>query len=136
MKILKTFVAVVLLGILLWANGNKPTADLQQTTWTLAKIDSKKVTAPNTQLILNADLKAYGSGGVNRFTGVYRLDANNGLIFSALVSTKMIGISSEVNKIENDFFSVLAQTKRYKVQGKTLSLLDKENKILAELTTP
>ena len=135
MKILKILAALVLLGVLLWAGGNKPAASLQQTTWTLTKLNGKKVNAPRTQLILHENLKAYGSGGVNRFTGIYRLGAaNNDLVFGALASTKMLGLSPEVNQIENDFFGALAQTKRYKINGKTLILLDAGNKTLAELT--
>ena len=150
MKTLKILAVVVLLVTLLFGSGGKPipvgidnTADLQETFWVLTKISGKKVSFGSfpgnlpgqVNLILQKEgTTAYGSGGVNRFTGIYQLGENNSLTFGVLASTKMLGLDPKQNEIENDFFRALATTKRYKINGNTLRLLDEKNKVLAEFT--
>ncbi|GBR76011.1 hypothetical protein NO2_0628 [Candidatus Termititenax persephonae] len=132
MQILKTLAVAVLMGGLLLAAGDKPAAALQKTPWHLTKLDGQKVSAPQVQLILQEDGTANGHGGVNRFAGTYALGGQNKLSFSALASTKMLGISPEANAVEDNFFKALPQTKTYKIQGRRLFLLDAQGRPLAE----
>ena len=70
-----------------------------------------------------------GSGGCNRFTGTY--EAGNGrLRFGRLARTMMACIEMDT---ENAFLRALERTRRYRVLGRTLDLIDDRGQVLARL---
>ena len=70
-----------------------------------------------------------GSEGCNRFSGSY--EAGNGTLrFGPLMSTKM---ACSLLETETALFRALADTRRYRVRGRNLELLDDRGRVLAQL---
>jgi putative lipoprotein len=74
-------------------------------------------------------LRVTGSAGCNRITGGFESTGDH-LRFGALVTTRMACFSMET---ETRFLRALGQTRRYRVSGRTLELLDDGGRTLARL---
>ena len=70
-----------------------------------------------------------GSGGCNRISGSYETGGST-LRFGRLVSTQMACVSMET---ESAFLRALRDTRRYRVHGRSLELLDGRGGLLARL---
>jgi uncharacterized lipoprotein YbaY/heat shock protein HslJ len=70
-----------------------------------------------------------GSGGCNRFTGGY--ESGGGMLrFDAVATTQM---ACPAMKTETDFLLALEATRRYRVHGRTLELMDEHGRVLVRL---
>ncbi|MDR1997099.1 MAG: META domain-containing protein [Candidatus Margulisbacteria bacterium] len=140
MKIIKCLLSAALLISLTLALGSKP-ADaepaLLETYWRLTELSGQKVSSSAPQgreahLILKKDGAASGSGGLNRFTGQYTLDKNDGLAFLPAAATLMAGVPAAM-ETERKFFQSMAQTKKYKIRQNKLYLMNASGSVLAIL---
>lgn len=112
-----------------------PDAPVRNTLWVLHSLAGSPAAAPGeqqrqAQFTLHLDdNRSTGSGGCNRFTGTYTLKGSS-LRFAPQAATRMActqGMDQEVA-----FFKVLEQTRRWRIQGDHLWLLDEAGKSLAE----
>jgi heat shock protein HslJ len=70
-----------------------------------------------------------GSGGCNRISGTYETGAGT-LRFSPMISTKMACPSMDT---ETAFLRALNGTRRYRIEGRILELMDGEGRPLVRL---
>ena len=70
-----------------------------------------------------------GSGGCNRISGTYQ-SGDSTLRFGALITTKMACPSLQT---ETKFLHALADTRRYRISGRVLELVDEHGQPLARL---
>lgn len=73
--------------------------------------------------------KVSGFAGCNSFFGSYSV-TNHNISFSQLAMTKKYCGDNSINNLESQFIKVLNQTKSFKIEGKTLSLLDKSASVV------
>ena len=112
---------------------NAPALSPENTEWKLVKLGGQVVsTLPDgkaPQLLLNSqDNKVAGNGGCNLFRGSYQLK-DQSLTFQGILSTKMACPDLQT---ETDFFKALDSSKTWKMEGRTLKLLDGGGTSLAE----
>lgn len=74
-------------------------------------------------------MRVTGSGGCNRITGSYESDAAT-LRFGPIISTRMACPGLE---LETSFLRALDGTRRYRIRGRTLDLMDDRGTVLARL---
>lgn len=162
MKTFKLVVAILLACIALWAMGQKPVsattgatevvetpatpnAELLETYWRLTKVADTEIdltaqlarpfSPSEAHLFLKKENNMVnGSGGVNRFVSKYTLGENNALSVAPAGATLKAGLP-EVMEIETKFFQALSKTKKYSIQGQTLTLLDEKDNSLAVFAT-
>jgi heat shock protein HslJ len=109
-------------------------AGLEHTRWRPIRIGDKPVIVSGQErepwIHLDAgSARVTGSGGCNRFSGGY--EAGKGTLrVGPLAATKMACGSMDT---EDAFFRALDETRRYRVKGRVLELLDGNGKVLAEL---
>ena len=72
--------------------------------------------------------KFYGQSAVNRYFGSYKLDGTK-LIFGPIGSTMMAG-PQNMMKAESIYLQFLPEVVGYKLEGKSLTLVNKEGKEL------
>jgi len=113
---------------------HRTTATLGNNRWRPVSIGFENVVVATKQREpwLELDLrskKVTGSGGCNRITGSYQAHDST-LRFGPLVTTRMAcpGMS-----VETRFLRALQGTRRYRISGRTLDLLDGGGHILARL---
>ena len=92
-------------------------AELAETRWVLVELGGEPVEqagerAPHLALD-QAESRACGSGGCNRFTGSFELSGDE-LKFGPIVATRM-ACSDPVMRVEAAFFDSLASVTRYEV---------------------
>lgn len=111
-------------GVMETAGSMTPVA-LENVSWALLELNGKPIvvtsdaTAP--YLELNAAKKsAYGFGGCNRFFGSYEVGKDQALTFGAIGATRM-ACRDGMNQ-EQELFTVLGQTTRYRIDGSKLLL--------------
>jgi len=133
-------------GILIRASGKVPRvailmhraadtqAGLANTRWRAIRIGSQTVTVTGQQrepwIVLDPrSMRVTGSGGCNRISGSYAAGRDT-LRFGRIISTMMAcpGVP-----YESAFLRALGDTRRYRVQGRTLDLLDGRGRMLARL---
>ncbi|MGD0446033.1 MAG: META domain-containing protein [Edaphobacter sp.] len=106
---------------------------LEKTNWTLTRLGEKPVTVddPHRRPYLMLDPAAHrasGSGGCNRVTGPYQLTGER-VMFAHMASTMMMCPSGM--DVERRFLNALNETKRWKIEGQELKLMDGEGKVVA-----
>ena len=107
---------------------------LTENRWRPIQIGGHTVTVPEQQhepwIHLDSKSKRVtGSGGCNRFNGSFQ--AGDGTLrFGELVSTKMACPSM---KTESAFLQALDKTRRYRVTGRLLELMDDRKRVLVRL---
>jgi heat shock protein HslJ len=106
---------------------------LEKTEWRLTRLGGAAVTVddPKRTPYLVLDPTAHrvsGSGGCNRVTGPYQLTGNQ-VTFSHMASTMMMCPSGM--DLEQRFLKALNETKRWKIEGQELKLMDGEGKVEA-----
>jgi copper homeostasis protein (lipoprotein) len=102
--------------------------------WVPVRIDGKAVAVSPQERepwihLDGREKQVTGSGGCNRFTGTYE-SGDASLRFGPLASTRMACASMET---ETTFFRALDRTRRYRVRGRTLELLDDRDQVLVQL---
>lgn len=110
-------------------------ATLEGTEWKLLRLGAQSVTVTNPQnepqLTLQAsDKRASGSGGCNRFGGSYTLQGDQ-LKFGNMASTMMA--CAQGMEQERAFHQALASVARWRIEGRTLQLLDANGQVAATL---
>jgi uncharacterized lipoprotein YbaY/heat shock protein HslJ len=111
-----------------------PPASLMNLRWVPTQIAGSRVTIPEQQrepwIMLDPRSKRVsGSGGCNRVSGSFQASRDT-LRFSRMTSTLM---ACPVLETETAFLRVLEETRRYRVLGRTLELLDGDGRLLARL---
>jgi copper homeostasis protein (lipoprotein) len=108
-------------------------AGLENTRWRPLRIAGREVTLagrgePWIELDPLAE-RVTGSGGCNRIAGGYQTGPGT-LRFGRIISTRMACPEMEG---ETAFLRALADTRRYRIRGRMLELLDDRGRLLAEL---
>lgn len=105
---------------------NKPDVSLTNTYWKAIVFYDKKVPVITKEVHIKFDKKLRINGvlGCNNFFGSYTKEDKH-LSFSQIGSTRMM---CQNIKTEDTFSKVLQETKKYKIEGKTLYLFDKNAK--------
>ena len=107
---------------------------LANNRWRPVRIGEQTVIMPGQErepwIVLDARSKRVtGSGGCNRISGSYQ--AGNGTLrFGPMISTKMACPAME---IETEFLRALENTRRYRIVGRVLELVDEHGRLLAQL---
>jgi putative lipoprotein len=83
-------------------------------------------------LSIAQDMRAGGRGGCNSWFAQAELNDTN-LLFSAVAATRMACLSDDATAQEDAFFAALAATRRWRLDGDVLTLLDGANATLAVL---
>lgn len=106
------------------------TLPLKSTSWQCASMNDEAVAegeAPTLEIA--EDGKASGNSGVNRFGA--RADADASAIrFTMVVSTRMAG-PPERMKLEASFLAALERTRKYRIDGTLLTLMDEKGSVVA-----
>lgn len=110
-----------------------PTASLKETYWKLTYLGSDPVTIVANQkepniILHTAENRVTGSGGCNSISGTYELNGDN-LKFGQTISTMMACVNGMAT--EQAMLKALSQTRRYKITGQNLDLLDEAGNRLA-----
>lgn len=112
---------------------SKEGTSVTNTYWKLIELEGKEVPSQNKEphLILQAaNTRAIGSGGCNRFSGGYLLEANGRLSFTQMVSTRM---ACPDMWVEGGFMKALQNTDSYYLRNDTLQLIRARMAPLAKL---
>lgn len=111
---------------------------LQSQHWVLTHLGTSVLQAPSSNaplpyLQFNAITRQVsGSDGCNRIAGSY-IATGQQLAFSKLVSTKMMCLDANM-LLASQFTDALGQVSAYKIQHKTLKLLDHQGHVLMQLS--
>lgn len=104
--------------------------------WRLSTLAGKPIELPEgttaPDLRVGDDLAVSGFGGCNRFSGQARMDGGT-VAFPNLMRTKMY--CEKTQAIEEAYLKALGAANAFKVEGRTLRLLDKDRE-LATLVRP
>ena len=115
-------------------NQNQPAKPLTATHWTLTQLNDKAITpqAGRSEIYLELapdSKRISGSGGCNRLMGAYELDGSS-LRFTQVAST-MMACPGDAMPREQAFVRALSEAANFRIQGATLTLLDKSDSVLA-----
>jgi heat shock protein HslJ len=115
------------------AADNRP---LRGPTWKLARLGGAPVEVSSGQaephLVFASDaLQVSGSGGCNRFTGGFTIEADR-LHFGQLAGTMMACLKGMEQ--EQRFLKTLSRVERYRIHGEQLELLAADGTVLATFT--
>jgi putative lipoprotein len=107
----------------------KPEASLKNTYWKIIEINGQSATLGAGQRELNMALteegrQARGFSGCNKFTGRYEMNDNQ-LQFIQMASTNMACMTGMEQ--ERRFLDALMRTKKFSINGESLSLYDDED---------
>jgi len=124
------------LGLFSCSGTKKTMATTEQTVIPNTKWELKKIKTPtgmetvNTSAFIQfdeANNKAFGNGGCNRFSSTFTRTAEE-ISFKETLSTKMF--CTESQKSEDTFFQHLEKVNRLKIDGNTLHLLQDDELLL------
>jgi heat shock protein HslJ len=103
-----------------------------QKVWRLNSINGKSIDSglPERQIpfivFSSADNRISGSGGCNRFTGSFRLEANRHMKIGPLAATRMACFNLSD---ETEFFKALDEVVSYQIRNNELTLLSPDNQV-------
>jgi putative lipoprotein len=110
-----------------------PTAELEDTHWTLIELDGKPVPSNLPQephLVFQAQpRRVSGSGGCNRLTTDYRRDGER-LGFETIARTRRACIGGGMDT-EDAFLRALQNVRAFRISGQRLELVDEAGRALA-----
>ncbi len=114
-------------GVKYYLNKNLDNTNWIVTGWSISSLDPTK-----SEITLNFENhKIGGNGGINSYSGNYKLGLNNEIVFTSISSTEMASLDEEINSIESMYFYLLSEVKYYTLYNNSLKLLDKNhNEIL------
>lgn len=130
---MKTIVVVILIGMgMISCNSSRNMVKLTGVKWVLENLEGKplqmKENGNKVYIHFNdAEKRADGMAGCNRFFGAYELDGKT-LKFSQMGATRMT--CPDMN-IETAFFKMLENTDRFEIKERRLLLMH-GNQVLAE----
>lgn len=130
---MKTIVVVILIGIgMISCNSSRNMVKLTGVKWVLENLEGKplqmKENGNKVYIHFNdAEKRADGMAGCNRFFGAYELDGMT-LKFSQMGATRM---SCPDMNVETAFFKMLENTDRFEIKERKLLLMH-GNQVLAE----
>lgn len=102
-------------------------------TWHAQSIAGNPVARGSvSSLSIGSDLRAGGRGGCNAWFAQAQVGEQS-LVLSAVAATRMACIDEALNAQETAFFNALAQTRFWRMDGSTLTLLDTAGAELAVL---
>ena len=111
-----------------------PEAELEDSRWRPVRIGDRSVTVPADQhepwiVLESGPRRVTGSGGCNRISGSYETSGGT-LRFSPMISTQKAcpGMDTEAA-----FLRALNDTRRYRIQGRRLELMDGDGRTLVRL---
>ena len=109
-------------------------ASLVNTYWRLLRVGADEVPRGTLQsephlLFREAEGRAVGTGGCNRFSGGYSLDGDR-LAFSPIMATRM-ACPPPADTVESSLFSALEATVGWRISGQLLELLDSGGESIA-----
>jgi len=113
---------------------NTSAAPLTGTHWTLAQLNDQTIAPQSGRAEIYLELapdskRISGSGGCNRLMGAYELDGST-LRFTQVAST-MMACPGDAMPREQAFVKALSDTTGFRIHGATLTLLDKNDAVLA-----
>lgn len=113
---------------------NAGVAELENVEWMLIEVDGTAAPATErkapTLTLSSKDHRAHGFAGCNRFTGGYELNGDK-LRFTALATTRMA--CAEPTR-EPALLKALEDTASWRIEGRTLELLDASSSVRARWT--
>lgn len=104
--------------------------------WKLVEVNGKAVASDSSLskephfILKEADARMTGNGGCNTIAGVHRIEGQNRIKFSNLISTKMFCPGMNV---ETDFLNMLQTVDIFDLEGDTLILKNQSNDKIATL---
>ena len=108
-----------------------PLSNLNGTSWKLTQINKngwKSYISENTNITINfSKNKINGSGGINGYSGNYKINRNSTL--STRVTSTLMGGSLDLMNLEQDFFDILQSNPVIKYSKDTLTLTNKDGDI-------
>ena len=108
-----------------------PLSNLNGTSWKLTQIKKNRwnsYISENTNVTINfSKNKINGSGGINGYSGNYKINRNSTL--SATVTSTLMGGSQDLMNLEQDFFDILQSNPMIKYSKDTLTLTNKDGEI-------
>lgn len=111
-----------------------PTATLQETYWKLTEVDGRPAVvfdgSREAHMVLRKDGSVSGSSSVNRMMGSYTIEGDS-ITFGQMAGSMMAG-PEPLMKQEQAFLKALGNTKRYRVEGETLTLVDANGNVVAK----
>jgi len=137
--ILKTFLQILIIFIMIFSIGcTQQTINLENTSWKLesylSSIDHIVSPISTTKLTLEfKDEKISGSAGCNNYFAKYKQEGSN-LTFGLIGATKMYCTNPSVMEQETTYLSSLEATKKFKIEGDKLKLMDSNGKVLLTFT--
>jgi heat shock protein HslJ len=121
------FIGLFVVGCAISPNGQKSNANmLENSSWILTGISNETLNlkkAPTIQFLQN---RAAGFNSVNNFSANYKL-ANNKLILSDMITTRMAALSPELSKIEEMFINTLSNISSFELEDDFLSIYGANN---------
>ena len=111
-----------------------PQSDLEDSRWRPVRIGDRSVTVPADQrepwiVLESISKRVTGSGGCNRISGRYQAGSGT-LRFSPMISSQM---ACPAMDMEAAFLRALNGTRRYRIRGRILELMDGDGKPLVGL---
>jgi heat shock protein HslJ/uncharacterized lipoprotein YbaY len=121
-------------GVVVPPRAGVGTTSLEETHWKLIEVNGIPVTTdarvPEANLTLHqSNHTVSGNGGCNRFSGSYSLNGDR-LTFSQVMSTMMACVAPNP---ETPFRRAISATRRWRIDGQTLELLDDSRNVIARL---
>ena len=102
--------------------------------WKLIEVNGQLVpVGSKAGFIVEADNKASGSTGCNRFTGNLKFASSNILEFSPIATTRM-ACPEDISNFETLFLEAMAAAKSWRIEADTLFLLN-GSEVVAKLST-
>lgn len=103
-------------------------APLADTPWRLTRLGARLIDNPEGEAavgmrLLAQNTRLVGFSGCNRMSGAYALDGAT-LKFAQVGGTKMACDDQERMLIEQDFLTMLADVRTWRIDGRSLELLD------------
>jgi heat shock protein HslJ len=109
---------------------------LEDNVWKLALVGKQRVGTMRREpylLLESATKRASGVTGCNQFTARYQLAARR-LTFTRISYTRMACLEPIEKRIENDLLSSLESAREWRIEHRTLRLLDARRTVVAQFT--
>jgi heat shock protein HslJ len=104
--------------------------------WILTEMERRELSGDEPNIEFDrAEMRAFGSGGCNRFNGGFETDGS-ALTFAAIAATSRACPDDDLNEIETSFFQLLQVTTRFEIEGNTLRLFADAKALLTFTSRP
>lgn len=137
MKKIVIFSASALLVLAMSGCVGKQSVSLERTGWKLVAWSISSMKADAFEITANFNDKTIsGKSAVNSYNGPYSIESDN-ITFGPITSTKMAG-TEDTSKAESNFFGLICQVRKLKVDGIRLTFMDENKKelLVFKMTSP